>query len=237
MSVLKANEQINLTSITNFDDAIRLHLEDSLCALNEIKKCKQGSVADFGCGGGFPGVPLFVASKRTTYLIDSRAKKIKTVKECLEQAFSLSNISFDMLEKQETFWECACNLDKSRPETTHEIIGVACRIEELKKHVEDRFSCITARALSSLSSLVELASPCLEIGGNLVCLKGRIESDELEDATQLHNKTGLKIVAKRDFYLSDSCTKRSIIVFEKTKEPSILLPRRIGLAQKKPLKP
>ncbi len=45
----------------------------------------------------------------------------------------------------------------------------------------------------------------------------------------------MKLIKERDFYLSDGETYRRIFVFEKSSEPEIILPRRIGMAQKKPL--
>ena len=44
----------------------------------------------------------------------------------------------------------------------------------------------------------------------------------------------MKFIEVQNFTLSDGVTHRSIVVFEKTSKPSISLPRRVGMAQKKP---
>lgn len=83
----------------------------------------------------------------------------------------------------------------------------------------NRFSLITARALSSLASLLELASPLLAKGGSLVCYKTHSESEELEHARNVARKLGMEFVSSRGFTLSDGETSRAIIVFRKRWQP------------------
>lgn len=47
----------------------------------------------------------------------------------------------------------------------------------------------------------------------------------------------MKMVARRKLTLSDGETERCIIAFEKYQDPAIKLPRKTGIAQKRPLKP
>ena len=111
----------------------------------------------------------------------------------------------------------------------------ASRIEDLANEMPKRFSVLTARALSSLSSLLELACPLLRMNGQLICLKSHVSDEELNSAQSLEKKLGMKLIKRRDFYLSDGETYREILVFEKVAKPKIKLPRRVGMAQKKPL--
>ena len=46
----------------------------------------------------------------------------------------------------------------------------------------------------------------------------------------------MKFVSSRELILSDDVTERTIIVFEKSGEPTVKLPRRPGMAQKRPYK-
>ena len=108
------------------------------------------------------------------------------------------------------------------------------RIEDLAKDQPEYFSVITARALSSLSSLLELASPLLIMNGHLICYKSQDIDDELMHAKTVCNKFGMKFKEVQNFTLSDGATHRRIVVFEKISKPSISLPRRVGMAQKKP---
>lgn len=107
------------------------------------------------------------------------------------------------------------------------------RIEDLAREQAGEFAAITARALAKLSVLMELASPLLIKSGHLICYKALVEDAELEHALSLQKKLGMKLVSDRTVHLGD--TVRRIIVFEKTGKPTIKLPRRTGLAQKKPL--
>ena len=96
---------------------------------------------------------------------------------------------------------------------------------------------MTARALSSLPSLLELASPLLKVGGSFIALKSEIDADEEEWGKELAPNLGLKLSNKRKLKLSDNETQRVIFTFTKADESKLKLPRRIGLAQKQPLKP
>ena len=107
------------------------------------------------------------------------------------------------------------------------------RIEDLAKDLPEYFSVITARALSSLSSLLELASPLLIMNGHLICYISQDIDDELMHANTVCYKFGMKFIEVQNFTLSDGATHRSIVVFEKISKPSISLPRRVGMAQKK----
>ena len=75
--VIDANKSVNLTSITNINDAKILHIEDSLITSGIIKKIDIGDLVDLGSGSGYPGIPLAVVSKRKTYLIETVKKKAK----------------------------------------------------------------------------------------------------------------------------------------------------------------
>ena len=109
----------------------------------------------------------------------------------------------------------------------------AGRIEDLARERPGEFAVVTARALAKLSVLMELACPLLQQGGRLVCYKARVDDEEFAHARSLQEKLGMKLVSDRSVSLGDNA--RRIIVFERVGNPSISLPRRTGMAQKKPL--
>ena len=203
--VIDANKVVNLTRIDTPEDGLILHVEDSLAGLPEVMDAPEGWYGDLGSGGGFPGVPLAVASGRSTVLIDSRQKKMDVVQGVLEELGLDSQIS-----------------------------TYAGRAELLAREQPESFAVLTARALSKLSVLLELASPLLERGGRIVCYKAQVDEAELNHALKVAKMTGMKLVLQREFMLEDEF-KRSIIVFEKTSRPKVKLPRQEGMAQKKPL--
>lgn len=206
--ILEANQTTNLTRITSPDEARLLHLEDSLVGLDEINAAPIGLYGDLGSGGGFPGVPIALATGRDTVLVDSVKKKMNIVQSILE-SMGLSN----------------------------QITTSTLRIEDLAREMPEAFSVLSARALSRLVSLLELASPLLAKGGRLVCYKAHLSQDELDEALAVQDLVGMKMVSLRETLLSDKCTSRTIVVFEKVSPARVKLPRRIGMAQKQPLTP
>lgn len=207
-SILEANKVTNLTRITDGEQARLLHIEDSLVGLPEVNEAPTGLYGDLGSGGGFPGVPLALATGRKTLLVDSVKKKMAIVQSALDDLSLSEQIS-----------------------TSSE------RIEDLPLEYKEKFAVLTARALSKLVSLIELASPLLEKGGRLVCYKAQLSSEELKEALAVQDLVGMKMISQREICLSDGETTRTIVVFEKIGKSRIKLPRRIGLAQKQPLRP
>jgi 16S rRNA (guanine527-N7)-methyltransferase len=67
-------ETPGLTSVTG-DDARRVHLEESLAAVDVISPF-EGPIVDVGSGGGAPGIPLAVAlPEREVTLLESSRRK------------------------------------------------------------------------------------------------------------------------------------------------------------------
>ena len=206
--ILEANKTTNLTRITSRDEALVLHIEDSLVGLEEVSEAPEGPYGDLGSGGGFPGVPLALATGRETVLVDSVKKKMAIVQQAVNQ------------------------LGLGRQITT-----CSDRIEDLALDRPGSFSVLTARALSRLVALLELSSPLLVKGGRLVCYKAQLSDEEMQEALAVEDLLGMRLVSQRETMLSDGETRRTIVVFEKVGKAKLKLPRRIGAAQKTPLKP
>lgn len=202
--VIEANKTTNLTRITTPEEAMTLHIEDSLSALEELNKAPKGLYGDLGSGAGYPGIPLAIATGRTTVLIDARQKKMNVLDTIIEQ--------LDLQNQITTYAGRAELLARSKPKT---------------------FAVLTARALSKLSVLMELASPLLQKNGQLICYKSHVEPEEQENALRVQPLTGMTLKSDRSFSLAQ--TERRILVFEKTSTPKVKLPRQEGQAQKTPL--
>ena len=82
-AMLEKNNEVNLTSITDYDVALHLHLLDSLIGLHYLNEAPEGLFGDMGSGCGVPGVFLAIATGRETHLIDSVSKKMKSVAQVL----------------------------------------------------------------------------------------------------------------------------------------------------------
>ena len=204
--VIQANKCTNLTRIDDIEEARILHIEDSLSGLQELLNAPVGEYADLGSGAGYPGVPLAIASGRKTTLVDARMKKMKAVQSILEK------LGLD--EQIEVF---------------------PGRAELLARKVGNQYSVITARALSRLAVILELASPLLVMGGHLICYKSNVDDREKSEVDSVKDIVGMKLISDRSFLLDEKYLRR-ILVYQKYKKSKVRLPRQEGLAQKEPLK-
>lgn len=203
--LLESNKRINLTRITSVDDALRLHIADSLTALPFLAEAPDGPVLDLGSGGGFPGVPIALASSRHVVLLDSVGKKAAAVTAVLAGL------------------EDAPGIDVQ-----------AGRAEEFALGHGEQYAVVVARAVAPLPSLVELAAPLLMDQGLLIALKGCPEPAERESGAAVGRMVGLSEVACAEFALAAG-EQRTIVVYRKTGSAKVVLPRRTGLAQHNPL--
>lgn len=204
--ILEGNKTTNLTRIDSKEKAQLLHIEDSLVALPETEGAPEGLYGDLGTGGGFPGVPIAIMTGRQAVLVDSVRKKVAIVEKAVEKIGLSGQIS-----------------------------TYSGRIEDLAREKPGQFALLTARALSQLPSLLELASPLLKEGGLFVCYKGEASADEERGAAVVSSKVAMKLLSKRSLVLSDGETRREIFLYRKEGKPKVKLPRRVGLAQHKPL--
>jgi len=147
---------INLTAIREPADVARLHVLDSLSALPLLRTRGVSRLLDIGSGGGFPGLPLAVAlGSDRALLVDSVGKKVRFLQTVIE----------------------ATGLERR-------VAAETVRSEVLARDRRDRgaWPVVTARAVSSLAELVEIALPLVAPGGVLVAWKRAPVDDEIAAA-------------------------------------------------------
>lgn len=84
-AMVRQNEVMNLTAITEDTQVAKLHLLDSLTVLCCADLAGKNLI-DVGCGAGFPGVPLAIACPEAKItLLDSLGKRVKWLEEILPQ--------------------------------------------------------------------------------------------------------------------------------------------------------
>ena len=84
-AMVRKNEVMNLTAITEDTQVAKLHLLDSLTVLC-CADLRGKTLIDVGCGAGFPGVPLAIACPEAKItLLDSLGKRVKWLEETLPQ--------------------------------------------------------------------------------------------------------------------------------------------------------
>jgi 16S rRNA (guanine527-N7)-methyltransferase len=165
---------------------------------------------DLGSGGGVPGIPLALA------LPDVRFTLIEAVgKKCafLREAVALLGLG--------------------------ERVEVACaRSEELTAvgaPARESFGVVLAKAVGSLSVVVELAAPALRPGGLLLVSKTAAAADA-EAAAAAVAAAACGLARGRTVALTRSPLPGSVcVVFEKIAPTAPRFPRRPGMAAKRPL--
>ena len=84
-AVIKQNEVMNLTAITQPEQVAKLHLLDSLTLLT-LEDLRGKRMIDVGCGAGFPGVPVKIACPEVSLtLLDSLGKRMAWLETVLPE--------------------------------------------------------------------------------------------------------------------------------------------------------
>ncbi len=202
---LLAQERASVSSVVD-ERAWRVHVADSLTGLEVEELRAAGRIADVGAGAGFPGLALAVALPDAHVdLIESVSRKCEFMRRAIAAA-SIVN---------------AAVLDTR----SEELAGGTGR---------DSYDVVSARAVGRLSTLAELASPLLRPNGVLVAWKGKRDEDEelqLARASESLAMTPEKILEVGD---RAGSKHRHLHVIRKTGPTPADLPRRPGIAKKRP---
>ena len=84
-AVVRPNEVMNLTAITEPDQVAKLHLLDSLSVVKTVDLSGKRLI-DVGCGAGFPGVPVKIACPNAQVtLLDSLGKRMTWLEQILPE--------------------------------------------------------------------------------------------------------------------------------------------------------
>lgn len=149
------NAFMNLTGITEFQEVLQKHFEDSLAVVKGTDLSDVKSVMDVGTGAGFPGLPLKIAFPHLKIvLLDSLGKRVKFLNHVIEEL---------QLE---------------------DITAIHGRAEDFarKEEYREQFDLVVSRAVANLSSLSEYCIPYTKINGAFISYKsGKIE-EELDQA-------------------------------------------------------
>ncbi len=88
------NSKINVISRKDIENLYLHHVLHSLGIAKMINFRSGTTVMDFGCGGGFPGVPLAILFPEVKFhLVDSIGKKVRVARE-ISESIGLENITF-----------------------------------------------------------------------------------------------------------------------------------------------
>lgn len=139
--MVEYNKNVNLTSITEFDDVIVKHFIDSVLPFKMLGISGNESIIDVGTGAGFPALPLLICYP------------------------NLKATLCDSLAKRCTYLELACEKIGVKAEIIH------ARSEELGRKRREQYDIATARAVAAMPVLSEFCVPFVKVSGKFIALK------------------------------------------------------------------
>lgn len=111
---------------------------------------------------------------------------------------------------------------------------INARAEDYAKEHRNEYDIVIARAVASLSILLEIAMPLVKVGGYFVAMKGPEASREIKKASNALEKLGCSIV-KVDAHILPTGDERFNILIKKDKATSHKYPRIYSEIKKNPL--
>jgi 16S rRNA (guanine527-N7)-methyltransferase len=195
------------TTVRAREEAIERHLADSLSGLEVEALAAAGAIADIGSGAGFPGLPLAIARPNARVdLIESARRKCEVIERLAR----------------------AAGAERAR--------AIPERVETWAAgEGSEAYDVATARAVAPLAALLEYASPLLRPGGVLVAWKGARAEVEERAAATAGPRLGMEPREVMQVVPFVGAEQRHLHVYEKTGPTPPGIPRRPGMATKRPL--
>jgi 16S rRNA (guanine527-N7)-methyltransferase len=208
---LLASDPSAPSAVRDRERAWRVHVADSLSGSQVEGLRAARRIADLGAGAGFPGLPLAAAMPRSRVdLIESTGRKCEFIKRAIERA-GIRNARV-VCERSES-WAA----------------------EPPPAGGREDYDAVAARAVGRLSTLAELASPLLTEGGVLVAWKGRRDRGEERELERASERLAMKPEEVQWVGPYAGSRHRHLHVLRKTGPTPDDLPRRAGMAKKRPL--
>lgn len=210
-ALYEKNKVVNLTAVRDYDGVERRLILESLRLRDRVRELSPDTdarIMDLGSGGGIPGMVLAIAIPEARFvLLDATGKKVKFLQECVD-ALKLANTT-----------------------TLHG------RAEDLGHDIDwrNQFDVVTARAVTSLSALLELGLPFVRHKGWSLLPKGIDIGEEMTIARKAAGKLGGTLVEAPILPPVGSLVETRLVLVRKDLPTPSSYPRRAGVPAKNPL--
>jgi 16S rRNA (guanine527-N7)-methyltransferase len=210
--VLRWNQRVNLTSITDWDELQTRLFADSLALAPFVRRaCAEAAdpcrLIDIGTGAGIPGIPLKLALPRLeVVLVEATGKKVAFLERAIRE-LGLGGLTV-----------------------------VHARAEALAHDpcYRSAFDVVTARAVAPLPTLLELCLPFCRPGGWGIFPKGTNVESELTRASRALDLLGAQLVEVVPVPIEELHGTTVVVVRQEWPVPPTY-PRRPGIPAKRPL--
>ena len=191
-ALIKWNRSVNLVGKTTLDSLWKRHVLDS-AQVFDAADSDGGIWADFGTGGGFPGlvVAILAAERNTGFrvvCVESDARKAGFLRAAAGTlGLNIDVVAILAAERNAGFRVVCVESDARKAGFLRAAAGsLGLDIDVVARRIENAAplgaSIISARALAPLAKLLEYAERHLSPDGECVFLKGRNWRKEIADA-------------------------------------------------------
>lgn len=205
--LVEGNTRMNLTAVLEPEEVVDRHFLDCLAPVAQGLLPEGAKVVDVGTGAGFPGLPLLIARPDLKLtLVDALNKRLGFIQGVLDELGLQAEI-------------------------------VHMRAEDFSRKPEyrEQYDIAAARAVASVSPLMEYLLPCVRRGGFALCWKGPDISQEAEAARKAIFLLGGKARQPIGYEIPGRDWQHNLFIVDKVSNTPKTYPRKAGTPSKSPL--
>ncbi|KAI3963361.1 hypothetical protein MKW98_022783 [Papaver atlanticum] len=216
-ALLEWNQKMNLTAVTERNEVMDRHVEDSLAIIPPIQNfylshcnssCDNLNLVDVGSGAGLPGLIFAIARPDwKVILLESMNKRCLF----LEHAISVTGLS---------------NVEVLRARAESAGHSPECR---------EVFDVAVARAVAEMRVLAEYCLPLVRVGGLFVAAKGHDPQEEVKNAEKAIGMLGASVLQMLPVESHSPYGQRTAVFCSKDRLTPKKYPREPGTPAKVPL--
>lgn len=176
------NQVHNLTAIEGENNAVRLHLIDSIAVLPLMRRylsMDNPQIADLGSGGGLPAIPISIVQPSWQLTLIEAIRKKTAFLQHVRGKLGLKNITV-----------------------------LSERVEAVAKRQPGQFDAVISRAFTNLAQFLELSLPLLKPDGVVFAMKAKRADEELEEVCM----NSWRLIADEPLFIPNLTVERRLLV-------------------------
>ena len=205
--LMKGNKVMNLTAVLEPEEAVDRHFLDCIAPVAKGLLPEGVKIVDVGTGAGFPGLPLLIARPDIKItLVDALNKRLNFIRSVLDEL----------------------GLEA-------EIVHMRAEDFSRKPEYREQYDMAVARAVASVSPLMEYLLPCVKRGGAAMCWKGPDIVQEADAARKAIFLLGGKARQPIGYEVPNRDWQHNLFIVDKVSNTPKTYPRKAGTPSKNPL--